>query len=328
MLDFPASPTVGQIYNGTNGVTYRWDGAIWVATGTSAGGSFNAFGLVSAVAPSAMTTLIPLTILSGNEGGWYSTSTGRFTPPAGRYWIYATMTASWTAAVHVVVGLRKNGVAITSNWDTTATNGYYADPACAQIVDANGSDWFDMQGMTQSVNGTISSAQFMAYPISGIQGVQGPSGTAAGVAVPLYLENVTSGTKTGTLWTPADSFPAITTGVQLFTASYTASNAAHRIRVHAGGAAFPVGGSGERFITALYIDNVGVRLQSLWTPGASQDATCELNWEGVRTAGAHTYEVRLITQITTTFSINGPTAGRWGGGTMAWTLTIEELNAP
>src|SRR5215468_93480 len=28
-LDFPASPTVGQIYNGTNGVAYTWDGTVW-----------------------------------------------------------------------------------------------------------------------------------------------------------------------------------------------------------------------------------------------------------------------------------------------------------
>ncbi|HKE87308.1 MAG TPA: tail fiber domain-containing protein [Vicinamibacterales bacterium] len=28
-LDFPNSPTVGQIYNGTNGVTYTWDGTVW-----------------------------------------------------------------------------------------------------------------------------------------------------------------------------------------------------------------------------------------------------------------------------------------------------------
>jgi|SRR5215475_4244515 len=29
ILDFPNNPTVGQIYNGTNGVTYTWDGTVW-----------------------------------------------------------------------------------------------------------------------------------------------------------------------------------------------------------------------------------------------------------------------------------------------------------
>src|SRR5215467_7632533 len=29
-LDFPNPPlTVGQLYNGTNGVTYQWDGTVW-----------------------------------------------------------------------------------------------------------------------------------------------------------------------------------------------------------------------------------------------------------------------------------------------------------
>src|SRR5262245_40411161 len=29
-LDFPNPPlTIGQLYNGTNGVTYQWDGTVW-----------------------------------------------------------------------------------------------------------------------------------------------------------------------------------------------------------------------------------------------------------------------------------------------------------
>ena len=35
-LDFPSSPTVGQQYNGGNGVIYQWDGAVWTLTGTFA----------------------------------------------------------------------------------------------------------------------------------------------------------------------------------------------------------------------------------------------------------------------------------------------------
>src|SRR5215831_3003522 len=36
-LDFPASPTVGQQYAASNGVTYQWDGAAWIITGGVAG---------------------------------------------------------------------------------------------------------------------------------------------------------------------------------------------------------------------------------------------------------------------------------------------------
>jgi hypothetical protein len=40
-LDFPASPTVGQIASLTNGFSYQWDGAVWAlaaSTGQAAGG--------------------------------------------------------------------------------------------------------------------------------------------------------------------------------------------------------------------------------------------------------------------------------------------------
>ena len=36
-LDFPASPTNGQIYSGTNGATYQWDGTLWMPGGSAAG---------------------------------------------------------------------------------------------------------------------------------------------------------------------------------------------------------------------------------------------------------------------------------------------------
>src|SRR5262245_9709367 len=31
--DFPASPTVGQTYTPSSGLTYRWDGQVWTTTG-------------------------------------------------------------------------------------------------------------------------------------------------------------------------------------------------------------------------------------------------------------------------------------------------------
>jgi hypothetical protein len=44
VLDFPASPTVGQTATLTNGFTYQWDGAVWTlaaATGQAAGGDLS-----------------------------------------------------------------------------------------------------------------------------------------------------------------------------------------------------------------------------------------------------------------------------------------------
>jgi hypothetical protein len=37
LLDFPASPTVGQVFTAQNGIPYRWDGATWVLAGTTGG---------------------------------------------------------------------------------------------------------------------------------------------------------------------------------------------------------------------------------------------------------------------------------------------------
>jgi hypothetical protein len=36
-LDFPASPTVGQLFTGQNGYIYQWDGVVWVPSGTTGG---------------------------------------------------------------------------------------------------------------------------------------------------------------------------------------------------------------------------------------------------------------------------------------------------
>ena len=37
--DFPASPTVGQIYTGPSGVAYSWDGTVWTNSMAAPGSS-------------------------------------------------------------------------------------------------------------------------------------------------------------------------------------------------------------------------------------------------------------------------------------------------
>ena len=39
-LDFPNSPTVGDEYTGTNGVTYQWDGSVWSVMTTDSDDAF------------------------------------------------------------------------------------------------------------------------------------------------------------------------------------------------------------------------------------------------------------------------------------------------
>ena len=53
MIDFPASPTVGQNFAAPNGVTYQWNGTVWVSV--SAGGSSGASITVSDTPPASPT---------------------------------------------------------------------------------------------------------------------------------------------------------------------------------------------------------------------------------------------------------------------------------
>ena len=39
-LDFPNSPTIGDEYTGTNGVTYQWDGSVWSVMTTDSDDAF------------------------------------------------------------------------------------------------------------------------------------------------------------------------------------------------------------------------------------------------------------------------------------------------
>src|SRR5262245_50658732 len=94
-IDFPSSGlVVGQIFVAPNGVSYQWDGTLWKAVSMTGGGFADFFASHNAtfsLPASTATTLTFNTVVTGNSGGWYSTSTGRFTPPAGRYFLTAGM---------------------------------------------------------------------------------------------------------------------------------------------------------------------------------------------------------------------------------------------
>jgi hypothetical protein len=156
---------------------------MWVAQQvTSSGGDFHAYNNASAALGASVTTqLIPNTIYSGNAGGWYSTSTGRYTPPAGRYLLMASGTfGSPGGPTLVQLWLRKNGVTLAGGFtgtaiQTPATNNYFGDPQGTAIVDANGTDYFDY-AVNANAATTVSSFWFAAFPISGIKGPQGDPG--------------------------------------------------------------------------------------------------------------------------------------------------------
>ena len=195
-IDFPASPTVGQLATLTNGVTYIWTGTLWLASGASAGGDFCANQTSSFPAiPASDGTLILTQVVSGNSPvAYYSTSTGRYTPPAGRYAIQGGYTASGAALQSFTVSVRKNGTVLQIVNDTCAAVAQWGNPSVAVVVDANGTDWFDLQGSSSAGGGgTVGAMYFQAFPISGIKGPPGDPGSpgATGGVIMNYLTGCT-----------------------------------------------------------------------------------------------------------------------------------------
>ena len=192
-IDFPAGPSVGQAFTAGNGVTYTWNGLLWVASGASAGGDFCATSPGGTIGAS-LAVIIPATVITGNSGGWYSNSTGRYSPPAGRYAICGTISGfNAGAVVGPQLQLRKNGTAIVTS-ATSSTAGNVCEAVVSGTFDANGTDFFDLaasSGTTVTYFG--SGAVFSAFPISGIKGPPGdyPSG------LKLYDEQVLSSASAG-----------------------------------------------------------------------------------------------------------------------------------
>jgi len=180
MIDFPASPTTGQLFNASNGVTYRWNGTVWLSepslgTGYGPTGDVSAIGTGIALAANTWTTLGNTTIISGNLGGWLSA--GRYTPPAGRYYLSGTFFGYSTAGnMQIIVGFRKNGVRIGAEPVVMAASGSSWEQAFVDVtVDANGSDWFDFQANVSLAN-TAGGSFFTAFPVVGAKGPPGDKG--------------------------------------------------------------------------------------------------------------------------------------------------------
>ena len=176
-IDFPNSPTVGQIYTASNGIVYVYNGTLWTASSaaSSAGGDFYATNGTNLTLAVPATLIVLNTVRTGNAGGWYNASTGRFTPPAGRYFISVQLSCSNSgAAVTVTTELRKNGVLYAYNIDGSTT-GLWAQPSVQVTVDSNGTDYWELWGNSNS-SSTSASGHFTAFPVSGIKGPPGDPG--------------------------------------------------------------------------------------------------------------------------------------------------------
>jgi len=123
------------------------------------------------------TVVVPPTIVTGNSGGYYNNSTGRYTPPAGRYLIFGTAVVGYSGgAVLAEMRLRKNGAMVERSVETPANSAYYNTTKVAAIVDANGTDYFELSLWGNSVGNACSNLYFGATPTQGMVGPQGPTG--------------------------------------------------------------------------------------------------------------------------------------------------------
>jgi hypothetical protein len=186
MIDFPASPIDGQVFNAPNGVVYKYSVAYtsWLAQNPTPplGGSGAVTATGGGYTPAVgADVVIPFgTVLSGNEGLWWNTATGRYTPPAGKYFlscIEATQAPSggngtWTLKP------RKNGVAIPGVGASSSGGALFSIPiSCGVYVDANGTDYFDWVANVAVAGMNAQGGTFSAFPLTGMQG---PTGGAPG----------------------------------------------------------------------------------------------------------------------------------------------------
>jgi hypothetical protein len=92
----------------------------------------------------------------------------------------AVMVVTGAGGSNIQVQVRKNGAALGTGRDTAmgaqvmAANSYYGDPQGTVIVDANGTDYFDLFGTVAVSQVQLNNYWFAAFPISGIQGPPGP----------------------------------------------------------------------------------------------------------------------------------------------------------
>jgi hypothetical protein len=224
MIDFPASPTNGQVFSATNGVVYVYSTAYssWLAQNPAPpiGGTGDFLATITGVSVgTAVTTPTPLVVQSGNSGGWFVPATGRWTPPAGRYFIWAGMTCAPTGASNCYVFLRKNGTAFISGNTTVTTAAFWGEPTAQYTVDANGTDWFDCQ--VQSANFATGASSTIWFGASPLTGMQGPTGPLPAGALSLYNEVVLAAPAT----TMAVTIPANAKAIEIWFMATNVANA-------------------------------------------------------------------------------------------------------
>ena len=175
-------------YNDCN--TSQWVPASPAATApTTPGGDFCAMNTADVSLTGGGIVVIVSPVIVGNVGGYYNATTGRWTPPAWRYYISGggAIYNSGGTGGSATITIRKNGVNLNNgNYGYTGPGGSTYVQAEA-VVDANGVDYFELFGSTGASAGLFRPS-FMAYPLSGIKGPPGdPASNISAGDVIVYL---------------------------------------------------------------------------------------------------------------------------------------------
>jgi len=322
-LDFPSSPTSGQVFTGGNGVQYVWSGTVWLASGASAGGDFMATNsadfTISTPAVRAWNT-----VMNGNAGNYYSTSTGRYTPPAGRYLIRSQLKGATSGAGNTIyTAIRKNGVDVGYSLDTATSAGNWAECDFEAIVDANGTDYFENTLWADAVT-TSTAGYFLAYPISGIKG---PPGDATPGTLIQTVSTQTGAVATGTTILPIDdTIPQITEGTEFMTLAITPRSATSKLVVNVlVNLSFSV--AANNVAAALFQDSTANALTSALIYQSTLNAVQQIRLSYVVTSGttsSTTFRVRAGGQVAGTLTFNGNGGLPIFGGNTHSSIVITE----
>jgi hypothetical protein len=286
--------------------------------------------------PASPTVTAFNSVINGNSGAYYNTTTGRYTPPAGRYCISTGFSIQQTSTnpSSALISIRKNGTTVITSANTPNPSNGYGGPAVAQITaDANGSDFFDV--VTSQTSGTglqfnvyAGTTWFTAFPTQGMVGPQGsigPSGPDSKLLQTVSFE--TGAVATGTTVIPGDdTIPQITEGDQYMTLAITPRSATSKLLIDVTMLlSFSVAGSGIN--GALFQDSTANALAASTNFSTTANGAMQFRIHHGMTSGttsATTFRVRAGGGVAGTTTFNGTGGGRYFGGAMASSIVIRE----
>lgn len=98
-----------------------------------------------------------------NAGSYWDATNNRWTPPAGTYVISGAISSSPGAAETITAYLYKNGAEYGQTGEVSAAAGYTATATFSFVVQANGTDYFELWGLCGlSGTGTNNTATYLA----------------------------------------------------------------------------------------------------------------------------------------------------------------------